>query len=84
MHGIHKSLERRLEALEHRLGTIPEPETPEDQERRLVLVKAALDGHDLDDLDGGERVLFSKIVRYAPILHELVSEGVLEPYLDEA
>lgn len=80
MHGIHKRLAQRLEALERRFGDLPEPETVEDQERRLELVRAALrEGVEPEALTDEEAAMFEKIMQYAPIFEELVSEGIITP-----
>ncbi len=82
MHRLTRGVTRRLEALEHCLGTIPEPETSAETSRRLELVKAALNGIRPADLLEEERETYSKALLYAPVFHELITEGVLGPYLD--
>ncbi|MDP9484943.1 MAG: hypothetical protein M3Q49_03950 [Actinomycetota bacterium] len=82
MHGLHATLARRLEAVARRLGAAPEPETPAETSRRLELCRAALVGEIPEDLRDGERPTFSKMVRDAPLLFELLDEGALDGYLD--
>ncbi len=50
MHQFTRGLEKRLRALELRLGTVVEAETAAATSRRLVLVRAAHVGHVPEDL----------------------------------
>lgn len=77
MHGFTRGLERRLRALELRLGTVAEPELPAATARRAELVRAALAGEIPEDLTATERPTFEKILRYAPIALELRDEGLV-------
>lgn len=85
MHG-YKSLQKRLEALERRLAGLPVPLSLEERtcqdERRLELCTAALEGVEPGNLGGGEREFFQKIKESAPVFRELVEEGTLDAYLD--
>ncbi|MDP9479204.1 MAG: hypothetical protein M3R38_26585 [Actinomycetota bacterium] len=74
MHGFTAGIAKRLRALEIRLGTIPTTETTAETNRRLELIRAALSGHEPEDLRDDERAVFSKILRYAPIALELQAD----------
>ncbi len=74
MHGIHKALQRRIEALERRLGNVPTIETDAETGRRLALCRAALEGHEPADLREDEAELFEKIRASVPIFRELIAD----------
>ncbi len=78
MHGFHKGLARRIEALERRLGSLQEPETPAVGARRLELVRAAHVGREPEDLQAAERPVFARITASVPIVQELIDEGALD------
>ncbi len=77
MHGFTASLEKRLRALERRLGAVPTPETAAESARRLVLVRAAHSGELPEDLTPEERPVFSRIVATLPIARQLAYEGIV-------
>ncbi len=83
MHGFTRGLEKRLRALELRLGSILEPETSAETSRRLELVRAASLDLEPADLQEHERAAFSKIRASLPLLLELRDEGALDAYLDD-
>ncbi len=79
---------RRLERLEKELTRRPAPPSPEEVRRRDLrrdeLVAAALEGRrPVPDLTEGERDLFEKTTRYAPVAWELAEEGLLDGPFDE-
>ncbi len=82
MHRLAKGYLARLRRLEAAIP--PSPPTPEEIERvesrRLELCRAGLDGVEPEDLNEGERELFEKIQKSAPIFRELAASGVLEGY----
>ncbi len=82
MHGFTRGLERRLRALELRLGAILEPETSAETARRLELVAAAHLDLQPRDLEPEKARVFSKIRASLPLLLELQAEGALDAYLD--
>ncbi len=79
MHGFTRGLERRLRALEQRLGAATAPETDDDQAaRRLELIRAALEAREPASLTATERVTFSKITATLPVFLELRDEGIID------
>ena len=84
MHGFHRGIERRLRALEARLGTIPATETADQTARRLVLCRYALRGETPADLTATEVPVFEKIVASVPIFSELVHEGLVDDHGEAA
>ncbi len=83
MHQFYKAIEKRLRALEQRLGAAPTTETPDQTNRRAELVRAAVTGFEPANLTATERVTFSKLVRDVPLLFELRDEGALDGFLGE-
>ncbi len=77
MHGFTRGLEKRLRALELRLGAVDEPETATATARRLEFVRAAHADLVPADLEPHERLTFSRIVASLPILQELRDEGIV-------
>ncbi len=90
MHGFTRGLERRLKALEQRLGAATAPETDGERARRLELVRAAHLDLVPADLQESERVTFEKIKATVYIARE-IRDGDddgddhrgLDAYLDE-
>ncbi len=80
MHGFHKAIEKRLRAIEQRLGTVVEPETTDQIDRRMALCRAALAGEIPEDLTATETVTFSKIKASIPVFQELIDEGIVDAY----
>jgi len=78
MHQFHKGIERRLRALEQRLGTIVEPETTDQIDRRASLVRAAHVGLVPEDLTEDERVTFTRIVATVPVALEIRDGGLVD------
>lgn len=77
MHGFHRALEKRLTALEARLGAAPTIETEEEMERRHVLVRCAHRGHEPEDLTPEEGPVFARIVATVPIVREIRDGGLV-------
>ncbi len=79
MHRLAKGYLARLRRLEAAIP--PSPLTPEEIERvesrRLQLCRAGLNAVEPEDLSEGERELFEKIQKSAPIFLELVHEGLV-------
>ncbi|MDP9477554.1 MAG: hypothetical protein M3R38_18025 [Actinomycetota bacterium] len=84
MHGFTRGLERRLKALEQRLGTVVEPETAAATNRRAELCRAALAGEIPEDLRESEKLTFSRIVASVPIFEELRDEGIIDGHGEPA
>ncbi len=83
MHQFHKGIERRLRALEQRLGAVVEPETAAATARRLELVKAAHLDLQPANLTATEKLTFSRIRASVPIFEELIADGLVDGLLDE-
>lgn len=77
MHGFHKAIEKRIEALERRIGASPTIETDAETNRRLELVAAAHSGHEPADLTESERPVFLRIVATLPIALEILDGGLV-------
>ncbi len=82
MHQFHRGLERRLQALEIRLGAVPTIETDAETARRLTLCRAALAGEIPEDLTATEKLTFSKITASVSVFQELLDDGALDDFLD--
>ncbi|MDP9457031.1 MAG: hypothetical protein M3Q60_14925 [Actinomycetota bacterium] len=80
MHGFHASLQKRIEALERRLGSLPQPETDAATNRRLELCRAALAGEIPEDLTATEKLTFEKITATLPVFLELRDQGIIDAY----
>ncbi len=79
MHQFHKAIEKRIEALERRIGASPTIETDAETNRRLELCRAALAGEIPEDLTPEEEPVFSRIVATVPVALELAHEGLVGP-----
>lgn len=80
MHQFTRGLEKRLAAVERRLGAVPTIETDAIRDRRRVLVMAAHAGNVPGDLEPEERPVFSRIVATVPIALELQQDGLIDGY----
>ncbi len=78
MHGFHGSLEKRIKALERRLGNVPTIETDAEISRRTELVKAAHLDLEPANLTATEMVTFERIKATVSIARELLEDGTVD------